>query len=634
VAIPSETIEQIAAANDIVEVIGSYFPLKRAGANFKALCPFHQEKTPSFMVSPSRQTFHCFGCGAGGSVFRFVMDYEHTDFPSAVRKLAARVGITVVDERGAADQDRQHETRRTLLKLHGEAAEWFHENLIKKQVGEPARKYLKQRGITGEIAKRWQLGYAPDEWDAFGSWARGRGYDVRDLIASGLVKTKDETDSDQNQTSNLRPQTSYDRFRGRIMFPIHNDVGEVIAFSGRILRDEGGAPKYVNSPETPLFRKGGVLFGLDKSKRALIEANCAVVCEGQLDLISLFEAGITNVVAPQGTAFTETQARTLKRFVSEVVLCFDADRAGRQAGDRSLTTFVQHFGVRPDPAASRGRGPAARSLDSFLQNDLVVRIAEMPPGEDPDTLVRREGKEAFMKRITDAPNFIDYWIEREAAATDLTSLAAKMQLVRHMAETVSHARDRVMQQELANKISARIGVPLADFESVLPKQRGQATADTHEPPIMKAAPPRHDIAMLCLLALRDQAARNFLLAQSWREILEQVPTAEILVRILQSELHPDDPASLSAFMASLSSGEEALVSAWLLQKVPANAETMVEKWWLGIRHAVLRRRLTAAQNRIKLPELSTGDIVNLQKQILDLQEQLHELSQPAGAADN
>jgi len=232
--IPSETIEQIAAANDIVEIIGSYFPLKRAGANFKALCPFHQEKTPSFMVSPSRQTFHCFGCGAGGSVFRFVVDYEHVDFPTAVRKLAARAGITVVEKsggRGAGDEERQRELRQRLLKLHAEAAQWFHENLIKKQVGEAARKYLQARGITSEIAKRWQIGYAPEEWDAFGSWARTRGYDARELVASGLVKTKDETDRAENQTSNVKPQTSYDRFRGRIMFSICNDVGEVIAFS-------------------------------------------------------------------------------------------------------------------------------------------------------------------------------------------------------------------------------------------------------------------------------------------------------------------------------------------------------------------------------------------------------------------
>jgi len=205
--IPSETIEQIAAANDIVEVIGSYFPLKRAGANFKALCPFHQEKTPSFMVSPSRQTFHCFGCGAGGSVFRFVMDYEHVDFPSAVRKLAARAGITVIEKfpaGGAGDEERQRELRQRLLKLHAEAAQWFHENLVKREVGQTARKYLGTRGITVEIAKRWQLGYATDEWDAFGSWARGRGYDVRDLIASGLVKTKDDSESSMDQAMQKR----------------------------------------------------------------------------------------------------------------------------------------------------------------------------------------------------------------------------------------------------------------------------------------------------------------------------------------------------------------------------------------------------------------------------------------------
>ena len=277
--IPTQTIEQIAAANDIVEVIGSYFPLKRAGANFKALCPFHQEKTPSFTVSPQRQTFHCFGCGVGGSVFRFVMDYEHLDFPAAVRKLAARVGIPVVEERGTgAGEDRQHEARRIALQLHAEAAEWFHENLLKKDFAEPAREYLKQRGIDRPVAKNWQLGYAPDEWDALLNWASQRGYQRRQLLQSGLVKLRDEN----------RPESDvYDRFRGRIMFPVCNDVGEVIAFSGRVLQKDAEAAKYINSPETPLFRKGNVLFGLHKSKRALIEANCAIVCEGQLDLITL-----------------------------------------------------------------------------------------------------------------------------------------------------------------------------------------------------------------------------------------------------------------------------------------------------------------------------------------------------------
>jgi DNA primase len=605
--IPPETIEQIAAANDIVEVIGSYFPLKRAGANFKALCPFHQEKTPSFMISPSRQTFHCFGCGAGGSVFRFVMDYEHADFPSAVRKLAARAGITVVEERGAADEDRRYEARRTLLKLHADASDWFHENLLKRDVGEPARKYLKQRGITAEIAKNWQLGYAPDEWDAFGTWARARGYHIRDLITSGLAKTRDDTESRPVESS-----SAYDRFRGRIMFPICNDVGEVIAFSGRLLKDAEGAAKYLNSPETALFRKGSVLFGLHKTKRALIEANCAIVCEGQLDLISLFEAGITNVVAPQGTAFTENQARVLKRFVNEIVLCFDADAAGQKA--------------------------AERSLDALLQNDLIVRVAEIPAGEDPDSLVRREGKEAFESRVARARDFFDYWIEREAAGVDLGSLGAKMQLARSLAGTVSRVRDPLMRGEVASRVSARLGVAAQDFQALLPKQRSElfrsndrSEADGVGGP---APSPRHDIAMLCLLALRDEEAREFLREQNWREILAQVADGEILVRILKSDLHPDDAASLNAFMVTLSPPEERLVSSWLLQKVPPNAAAMVEKWWLGIRQAVLRRQLNVAANQIKLPNLSTGEIVNLQKQILDLQEQLHELSRPAGLGDN
>lgn len=602
--IPSETIEQVAAANDIVEVIGSYFPLKRAGANFKALCPFHQEKTPSFMVSPSRQTFHCFGCGAGGSVFRFVMDYEHIDFPGAARKLAARAGITIVEKHGASDENRQYETRRNLLKLHAEAAEWFHQNLIKKEIGESARKYLKQRGVTAEIAKRWQLGYAPDEWDAFGNWAGGQGYDARDLIASGLVKTRDD-----DQTSNPNPRTSYDRFRARIMFPICNDVGEVIAFSGRLLKDEEGAAKYLNSPETPLFRKGNVLFGLHKSKRALIEANSAIVCEGQLDLISLFEAGITNVVAPQGTAFTENQARVLKRFADEVILCFDSDAAGAKA--------------------------AERSLEALLENDFIIRVVELPPGEDPDSLVRRDGKEQFDERVANARDFFEYWIEREIADIDLASTGAKIQAARNLAGTVSRVHDPVLRGEVVNKASARLGVVPADFESLLARHArapgGSVNSNATEARVV-ASPP-HDVVMLCLLALRNAEARNFLHAQKWREILEQVPDTDILIRILESKIDPDDTASLNAFMATLSPDEERLISSWLMQKMPAATETVVEKWWQGTCQSVVRRRLETAKNRIKVAGLSAGEVLNLQKQILDLQEQLHDFCRPVGGGD-
>jgi DNA primase len=602
--IPSQNIEQIAAANDIVEVIGSYFPLKRAGANFKALCPFHQEKTPSFHVSPQRQTFHCFGCGVGGSVFRFVMEYEHVDFPAAVRKLAARVGIPVIEERGAGDEERQNEARRILLRLHSEAAEWFHENLLKKEFAGPARDYLKQRGIDRRVAKNWRLGYAPDSWDAFLKWGLGRGYSRGELLQSGLVKLRDED----------RPQSDvYDRFRGRVMFPICNDVGEVIAFSGRLLQSDAEAAKYVNSPETPLFRKGKVLFGLDKTKRALIDANCAIVCEGQLDLITLFEAGITNVVAPQGTAFTEDQARLLKRFVDDVVLCFDADDAGQKA--------------------------ANRSLDALLENDLVVRIIKMPPGEDPDSLVRRDGKEEFEKRVAAARDFFDYWIEREVANVDLNSLGAKMQVAGRLAETVSRVHDQLMRGQIVSKMSARLGVPTPDFEALVAKHargaRSGSAAAFAGPREQSPGPlPPHDIAMLCLLALRDAEARSFLLEQRWDEVLKQTPGSDLLVRILETDLRTDDPSSLNAFMAVLSPEEEGVVSSWLLQKAPANPLAVAKSWWTGLRQAALRRQLGVAEARMKLPQLSMGEIMNLQKQILDLQGQLHELSQFSPARKN
>jgi len=592
--IPTQTIEQIAAANDIVEVIGTYFPLKRAGSTFKALCPFHQEKTPSFTVSPSRQTFHCFGCGAGGSVFRFVMDYEHLDFPAAVKKLATRVGIPVIEERGSSsgEDDRQHETRRSLLRLHSEAAEWFHENLVKGKAGAPAREYLKGRGIDIRIAKDWQIGFAPESWDAFLSWALERGYQQRLLLESGLITRREESAGDDR---------GYDRFRNRIMFPIHNDVGEVIAFSGRILDKEAEAAKYVNSPETPLFRKGRVLFGLHKTKRGLIEADCAIVCEGQLDLITLFEAGITNVVAPQGTAFTENQARILKRFVSEVVLCFDADAAGQKA--------------------------AERSLDALLQNNLVVRVAEMPSGEDPDSMVRKKGREEFEKQVAAARDFFDWWIERETSAADLDSLGAKMQVARKLAETIGRVQDPVMRGEVSNRASARIGVPRTDFERLLSKpSRERFSVDDGEARPEVAPPPRHDVAMLCLLALRHEEARAFLLAQDWREMLAHTPDAQMLGRILESDLRPDDPASLNAFMSSLGPGEEALVSSWLLQRMPPNGLEVAQGWWNGLRQAVLRRQLQIAEGRMKLPKLTTGEAVNLQKQILDLTDQLRELS--------
>ena len=271
--ISEETIQRVAEANDIVEVIASYFPLKRAGTSWRALCPFHREKTPSFHVNPQRQSYHCFGCGAGGTVFRFVMDYEHLDFPSAVRRLAQRAGVPVLEEAGSEEDDRRHALRKRLLALHAEAAAWFHNNLLKMPAAREARNYLKTRGISVEIAKSWLLGYAPDSRDALMDFLHEKHFSGEEIAQSGLAAGRDE----QYSQPNVQTPQLYARFRGRVMFPIRNDYGEVIAFSGRVLDPGAKAAKYVNSPETPLFTKGRVLYGLDKSKRALIEANTAIV---------------------------------------------------------------------------------------------------------------------------------------------------------------------------------------------------------------------------------------------------------------------------------------------------------------------------------------------------------------------
>jgi DNA primase len=483
---------------------------------------------------------------------------------------------------------------------------------------------LKERGITAEIAKRWQLGYAPNEWDAFGSWARGRGYEMRDLIASGLVKTKDESEGSSDQSasggSNLRPKISYDRFRGRIMFPIHNDVGEVIAFSGRLLKDEEGAGKYLNSPETPLFRKGSVLFGLDKTKRALIEANSAIVCEGQLDLISLFEAGITNVVAPQGTAFTESQARLLKRFVNEVVLCFDADAAGKKA--------------------------AERSLDALLSAGLNMRVIQLPAGEDPDSLVRTQGRIKFEEFVSDSRDFFDWLIEVEALATNPESYVKRANVGRHVAEMIAHVPDPLLRGKIIDKTAARLALSSEELRKFLPAISTRKIDLPVDNRISLRVP--QVIEQLCRLALRNPDFREFLLSQDWRRVLAEHEWGEMLGAILEAQFDVTKPDSIEAFLNSVDEIKRPFFSHLLTEKlstekapgrkgwIKPKIDTMRvgKEWWTSVQMDGLRRELKRAETLVAQPNLSTGDVVNLQKQILDLQEQLHELSQPARAADN
>ncbi len=592
--IPPETIEQITAANDIVEVIGGYFPLKRSGPVFKALCPFHQERTPSFSVNPQRQIFKCFGCGAGGSVIRFVMNYENLDFISAAKKLAERAGIKIEQGEMSAEDAARYSMRRRLLALHAEAAEFFHWHLMKKPSAQIARDYLKSRGVAGEVAKSWKLGFAPDEWEAMRGFGQQHGFSDEELVASGLVKLRDEE----------QPRGEfYDRFRARVMFPICNDTGEVIAFSGRVLEADAKGAKYVNSPETMLFTKGAVLFGLHKSKRPLIDAKSAIVCEGQLDLITAFEAGVQNVIAPQGTAFTEKQARILKRYVEEVVLCFDADVAGEKAAERSLA--------------------------SLLAENLIVRVVEMPPGEDPDSMIRGKGADAFTARIAAAKDFFDFQIDRLASREDFDTPRGKMQAARKMAESISLIRDAVLRETVLHKVTQRLEVSAQEFVKLL-KAPSAKRADEPEPNEAAGEPITLDptIRLLALVALRDAAAREWLLDEPWDRMLGDDPEAVLLVKILQADFNPADQSAIHIFLTTLDAAEEAAVSGLLDDKAPAHPLAIAHDCWRELERREIRRRMETLKARQRVPNLPFEEAAKLHEEILDLQKRLSDIARP------
>ena len=626
--IPEETIEQIAAANDIVEVIGGYIPLKRAGSNFRALCPFHKEKTPSFHVNPQRQSYHCFGCGEGGSVFRFVMAYENIDFPSAARKLAERAGIRIVEAEFSAEEDQRSKMRRRLLALHQQAAEWFHRNLLRSESAKAARDYLKGRGLTAEVAKAWKIGYAPDSWDALGDWAQSEGFTVEELIASGLVSLKDEEEGSPEG----RPKF-YDRFRDRVMFPICNAEGEVIAFSGRVLQADAKSAKYVNSPETILFTKGNVLFGLHKSKRPLLDKGFAIVCEGQIDLISAFEAGVQNVIAPQGTAFTEKQTRILKRYVEEVVLCFDSDAAGQKAADRSLP--------------------------SLLGENLSVRVMELPAGEDPDSLIRKEGVEAFSALVANAKDFFDYQIERGASSPDFATARGKMQFARKMAAWVSLITDTMLREAVSNKVATRMEISRLEFVKLLKQPQQQLSSKSVSRPdageslesLRQEEMEGNDSVDLLVsdsaatnmihVALMNAEARSWLKQQDWKSFLANEPSMELLIKVLAQDIVPGDNAGINSWLSTLPGREEAVIRQIIEKGIPPISqpskraelkrpeEVVGISWhplktaqdsWRVLQRRQINRRLEEVYARFK-PGLSPEEIDNLKKEIHDLQKQ-------------
>lgn len=412
--IPDNVLEDVLSRVNIVELIAGYIPLKRAGRNFRANCPFHHEKTPSFMVSPDRQIYHCFGCGAGGNAFNFLIQYERLEFREAVEMLAKKVGVELPCD--TAQDNHTASLSAAVHKVNELAASYFHGNLS-LPAAQPARDYLLRRGLKDNTIKLFKIGFALNAWDSLINFLRQKGVNLSFIEKSGLALAKDSGGY-------------YDRFRNRIIFPIFDARERPVAFGGRVL-DES-MPKYMNSPETACYIKGKHLYGLHLSKEAIRQNNLAVVVEGYLDFILPFQEGFQNIVASLGTALTYDQIRLLKRYAENVVMVYDPDEAGQAA--------------------------TLRSLDMFIEEGVNVKVAAIPKGLDPDTFVRKEGVGAFRQIIDSASKLFDYKLKVLSSRYNIADAEGKAKICSEMLPTINRFTDAVLKSEYLKKLAEALKI--------------------------------------------------------------------------------------------------------------------------------------------------------------------------------
>jgi len=580
--VPHAVLEEIRLNNDVATVIGAYFTLQRSGSTFKALCPFHKEKTPSFMVNPQRQTFHCFGCGAGGDVFRFIMDYEKVDFMTAVKMLAQRASIRLKLE---SDGEDGQPGKEALYEINAGVAKLYQQFLLKQPEGAAARKYLALRDLPSAAIEDFLIGFAPERWDTVLRWAEKK-YAREQLEAAGLIIPA--RPRPEEVAAPGAPARWYDRFRNRLMFPIQDEQGRVVGFSGRVLTAEAEAAKYVNTPETALFRKGHILYALHKARRAIVESREAIVCEGQIDVIRCHLAGFLTAVAAQGTAFTADHARILKRYADSIVLVFDADRAGQDA--------------------------ALRAADTFLQVGLVVRIAALPSGEDPDSLIRRkDGAAAFKQLLQGAQSALDFQIDVLSGREKPDTEAGLMRLATAVVATIARTPNAVQQARLLQQAATRLAVPEAalhqELDKVLRRSRPVAAAV-----IQKAAPA--SARPIKELALAEHLAANPELAGLVKtylplDLVTDPPCRQVIQACLQAEQNKRDIMSIIAEQDN----EERDLSRFVAQALAAPAkiksdfatrEESVKSLILGIHTAALQRRRKEIEKQRQAARVSMG----------------------------
>ena len=551
---PPHFVEDLKAHADIVQVVQDSVPLKKAGSTYKGLCPFHSEKTPSFNVNPDKGFFHCFGCGVGGDVVKFVELQEKLAFPDAVRLLARRFGLQVPEADDAARDAAADARREALLKIHSLAADFFRAQLA-TPAGARAGAHLEARGIRPETIERLGLGYAPAGRDSLKRHLLDAGQPLDLLLAGGLVVERDGG-------------RTLDRFRNRLMIPICRDSGSVVAFGGRAL-EPGQQPKYVNSPETPLYAKSRTLYGLHLTKSAIRRLGYAVMLEGYFDFAQVVQAGVQPAVAACGTAVTAQQARLLGRFASKVIVSFDPDAAGRNA--------------------------SARTGELLLAEGLEVNVAVLPPDQDPDTCVRERGGAYYVERLRTSQRYVDYVLDKAAGARDLSRSAQRKAFLSDMLTVAARMPDAAARDEFADRVAHRAGimedVVRADLRRLAVKRRttlDEAVTESIEPAVT------HAEKGLVWAALRDTAAALGALADTEPADFEGLATAPIL-RVAKTLVEWPADAVPQALLERVSAGEAALAER--IARAP-HAPADVADCVATIRRRRVRRELGAVQDAI------------------------------------
>jgi len=449
--IPEQKIEEIRTAADIVDIVSAHVHLRKRGKNFIGLCPFHQEKTPSFTVSEDKQIYHCFGCGAGGNVFKFLMEFKNISFVEAVEEIAEHLGIKIDYDSAPADQ--QQSELELLFEINVLAARFFSDTLLKNNSGEEAREYLKKRNIKPQTQKIFGIGFAPYGWDNFLAHARENQIDLARAKLLGLIDTNDKGEF-------------YDKFRGRVIFPIFSPNGRVIAFGGRVLENRENTAKYLNSPESQIYSKRRSLYGLYHSKEEIRKIDRAILVEGYMDLVSLFQSGVKNVVASSGTSLTDEQVQLLSRFTKNIIILFDADPAGQKA--------------------------SLRSIEILLKQDFDVKVIALPKGEDPDSYIIKYGKEKFDEEVTRAKNFLEYQTAQFEEQGKFEDPSEMTKAIRELVQTLALVNDELkrslLMKTIAKKFNLREKLIESELNAFLQQEKRTGTVRPDQRHVNVAAP--------------------------------------------------------------------------------------------------------------------------------------------------